>query len=54
MAEFRAKKNSNSKTRINSFTTKCSSPTSSTHRARLYILRRCVTMLLRSYIDQDD
>lgn len=53
MAEFPAKKNTNSKTRINSFTTKCSS-LGKQHRARLYILRRCVTMLLRSYIDQDD
>ncbi|KAF8111242.1 hypothetical protein N665_0076s0229 [Sinapis alba] len=53
MAEFPAKKNPNSKTRINSFTAKCSSLVKQ-HRARLYILRCCATMLLRSYFDHDD
>ncbi|CAH8359308.1 unnamed protein product [Eruca vesicaria subsp. sativa] len=53
MAEFPTKKSPNSKTKINSFTTKCSSLVKQ-HRARLYILRRCATMLLRSYLDRDD
>ncbi|CAH8342223.1 unnamed protein product [Eruca vesicaria subsp. sativa] len=53
MAEFQAKKNPNSKTKSNTFTTKCSSLVKQ-HRAHLYILRRCATMLIRSYIDHDD
>ncbi|KAI8529750.1 hypothetical protein RHMOL_Rhmol12G0249600 [Rhododendron molle] len=48
-----SRSNASSKRKGNGFTRKCASLVKE-QRARLYILRRCATMLLCSYIQGDD